>query len=143
MEPSNGQDHYTEKLLLIDGPAHARLIPDHEDFKFLSKLNRNDKLTKFVSGANFHKLTPSTISTWISILSEIPNSSLSLYPFGPAWSSSYESDQFIESLKRESMKSSISFDRIEIIPPFNKINDIRLFLQNMERIPNIHHALYQ
>ncbi len=132
VENAKSQDQYTENLILIDGPAHTRLLPIGEDFEFLYKSTRQHTVTRLVSGANFYKLTPNTIKTWINILKEIPDSTLSLYPFGPAWSSNYETDEFLENLKKEADTANILFDRVEILSPFNKVSDIRSYLQNMD-----------
>lgn len=132
VEPTDAQDQYTEKLVLIDGPAHTRLLPINEDFEFLTPNTRVDGITRFVSGANFYKLTPNTIQVWLKTLKEIPESTLSLYPFGPAWSSNYDVEKFLENIKEEAELNNISFDRIEISPPFININDIRIYLQKMD-----------
>jgi predicted O-linked N-acetylglucosamine transferase (SPINDLY family) len=132
VEPSDAQDQYTEKLVLIDGPAHTRLLPVNENFEFLTRNKREDEVTRFVSGANFYKLTPNTIQVWLKTLKEIPKSTLSLYPFGPAWSSNYDVEKFLENLKKEAAINEISFDRIEILSPFININDIRVYLQKMD-----------
>ena len=132
VDGENSQDHYLEKLLLIDGPAHTRLIPAHENIEVFSRPERLDSKVKFVSGANFYKLTPRTISTWLDILCVIPDSTLTLYPFGPAWSSNYHSGQFFNKIKSEAFKRSISIDRIQILPSFKGLDDMKEFLKTMD-----------
>jgi predicted O-linked N-acetylglucosamine transferase (SPINDLY family) len=132
VEPIDAQDHYTEKLVLIDGPAHTRLLPVNENFEFLTRNKREDGVTRFVSGANFYKLTQNTIKVWLKILKEVPESTLSLYPFGPAWSSNYDIEKFLENFRNEAAINQILFERIEILPPFINISDIRIYLQKMD-----------
>lgn len=129
VETIDSQSDYSEKLLLIDGPAHSRI--NFNNFQFYEKTVINDCIS-FVSGANFYKLTPQTLETWIKIMSSVSNSLLYLYPFGPAWSSDYDTDDLNNQIEFYSMKFEVNPSRVIILPPFSSVEEIHKFLASMD-----------
>ncbi len=89
-EPADGPLHYTEKLYLIDGPAHCFDYGESAPAVSAQHLHRaaldlpRDAIV-FASGANFHKILPELETVWLRILASVPGSRLMLYPFNPNW----------------------------------------------------------
>src|SRR5262249_57105976 len=90
-EPSDAQAHYTERLLMVDGPAHCYDFAGEAASAPTQPLSRQDlgipdDAVVFVSGANFYKILPELDEIWMRILAAVPASRLLLYPFNPNWS---------------------------------------------------------
>ena len=131
-EDRDSQFQYTEKLLMIDGPAHVRLIPPFENNDFRSPRARQGNDVRFISGANIYKLTPATRRAWLNILSKVPESTLYLYPFGPAWSSNYESEKILRLIHTEAEGLGVEINRIVMCGPFSDTKQIRDLLVEMD-----------
>jgi predicted O-linked N-acetylglucosamine transferase (SPINDLY family) len=126
------ETEYSEKLLRMPGSGicfsmgpQSKAIP--------SRFARRDfgipeNRALFVSGANFHKITPELRSIWARIIADVKESVLVLYPFGPAWSSSYPERRFTEELKAVFRRYGISRERLFILKPFEKQEHIKSFL---------------
>ena len=104
------QDHYTEKLLLIDGPAHCydfgtEAVPQPAPPLTRSDLGLNADCVVFASGANFYKILPEHDEVWGRILAAVPGSRLLLYPFNPNWSDVYPERPFLQRTVRSAMHS--------------------------------------
>ena len=122
-EPAErAQDHYTERLLVVDGPAHCY------DFATESSPAPTQALTReslgipsdaivFISGANFYKIIPEVQDVWIKILAATPGSRLVLYPFNPNWSSNYPVERFLERFRAAAAAHGISDDRLIVFAP--------------------------
>jgi predicted O-linked N-acetylglucosamine transferase (SPINDLY family) len=118
-EPPDAQSHYTEKLAMVDGPAHcydfageALSAPTH----VLTRQGLgipNDSVV-FVSGANFFKILPELDETWMRILAAVPESRLVLYPFNPNWSGHYPVETFMERLRAAAVRHGIDPRRLVI-----------------------------
>jgi predicted O-linked N-acetylglucosamine transferase (SPINDLY family) len=102
-EPNDAQSHYTEKLYMIDGPAHCYDFGAFAPAVPTQKLRREDfgisrDAIVFASGANFFKILPELEDVWLRILSSIPDAYLLLYPFGPQWAKGYPISAFMTRL---------------------------------------------
>jgi predicted O-linked N-acetylglucosamine transferase (SPINDLY family) len=120
-EPASAaQDHYTEKLLTIDGPAHCYdFAPEVIPAPKPAALSRSDVnipagVVVFASGANFFKILPELDAVWARILAAAPGSRLLLYPFNPNWYNGYPVRPFIERIEANFARHGVSMDRVSI-----------------------------
>jgi tetratricopeptide (TPR) repeat protein len=101
-ESASACDQYTEKLLLLDGPAHCfdyTVDARPAEVRFdRERLGIPPDALVFVSGANCFKILPELMETWARILAQVEGSRLVLHPFNPNWSSAYPVRQFERSL---------------------------------------------
>lgn len=123
----DGQSHYSEKLIRIDGLAHARL-PTKLDKTPPRRDEARDKGIIFVSGANHYKITPTTRHTWIKLLKLVGGSTLILYPFGPAWSREYDRAGLVTQLFADADAERVDRDRIKFHDSFPRREEILDFL---------------
>jgi glycosyltransferase domain-containing protein len=134
VEPlTDAQNHYSEKLILLDGPAHVRLIPPFEKYtppSFISK-RKNGKV-RFVSGANYYKLTPQTRKTWLKLMNRVRHPTLSLYPFGPAWSNVYDKTKLVALFYKEAAEMKVDPKRIVFLEPFETVQAMHTFLKETD-----------
>ena len=130
LEPADAQEHYTERLLLLDGPGHVRAVPPFERpiEPPRAGLGRAVGPTRFVSGANYYKLTPGVRRAWMQLLARVPGATLSLYPFGPAWSDGYDSDRLLRLLERDADRAGVADERLSISAAFATVADMKRFL---------------
>ncbi len=101
-EADDASGHYSEKLQLLDGPAHCfdytvdacapRVHFDRE------ALGIPKEAVVFVSGANCFKILPELMDAWARILRDVEGARLLLHPFNPNWSSAYPIRQFERSV---------------------------------------------
>lgn len=102
-EPADAQSHYTEKLYMIDGPAHCYDFGPPAAAAAPQRLRREDfgiprDAIVFASGANFYKILPELDDVWLRILASVPDSRLVLYPFNPQWDNEYPVGAFMARL---------------------------------------------
>jgi hypothetical protein len=104
-EAPDAPAHFTERLGLVAGPAHAFNYeadqPAAQCSWTRSALGIPDDAVVFVSAANYHKVIPEMQQAWARLLAAVPGSRLLLHPFNPNWSSSYPVKRF-----------SVEFDRV-------------------------------
>ena len=104
-ECADAPDHFTERLGLLPGPAHAfNYAADAQEPKLTwtrEVLGVPQDAVLFVSAANFYKVIPEMQHTWAKLLAAVPGSRLLLHPFNPNWSSEYPIKRF-----------SAEFDRV-------------------------------
>lgn len=129
-----GQAGYSERLLAIQGPGHVRMVPpfDAELGAPRASAARTDSGIRLVSGANYYKLTPRTRTTWMRLLAVLPEATLSLYPFGPAWSSQYDAGLLERVLARDARAAGVDIARVRLLDPFPTVNAMREFLGTMD-----------
>jgi hypothetical protein len=129
LEGSSGASRYSERLLLIDGPAHVRwVLPGQSRPATPPRRGQRGGAPRFVSGANCYKLSPQTRRTWIELLQRVPGASLSLYPFGPAWGDSYDAPRLVQAFRTEAVDGGVDPARITIVRPFSSVQEIPEFL---------------
>jgi predicted O-linked N-acetylglucosamine transferase (SPINDLY family) len=128
-EPPDAQSHYTEKLLMVDGPAHCYDLAGETPSSPTCTLTRegleipNDAVV-FVSGANFYKIIPELDETWMRILSAVPRSRLVLYPFNPNWNTTYPIDAFAQRLSAAAARHDVDPRRLVIFKPASGKADV-------------------
>lgn len=131
-ENTNAQNDYVEKLYKIDGPAHCFSIDQSTNVSISKSTKFENNIFKFVSGANFFKLTPELLDVWIKILKLNKNSILILYPFNPNWSSNYPIPHFLMYISELLYKNNLSNDRIVIHPPFENKDEVIEFISKCD-----------
>jgi predicted O-linked N-acetylglucosamine transferase (SPINDLY family)/SAM-dependent methyltransferase len=130
-EPEHdAQQHYTETLLELDGPAHCYDFATEEQLVATTSFNRENlgidkNAIVYISGANFHKITPEVEVTWAKIVAGMPNSKLVLYPFNPNWSSNYAAAAFQKRLVAAFAKYGLSRDQLIILDYVPNIADVK------------------
>jgi predicted O-linked N-acetylglucosamine transferase (SPINDLY family) len=82
-----------------------------------------------ISGANFYKIIPELRETWAKILAAVPNAVLVLYPFGPAWSSSYPKEPFINMLHMALEKHGAVKEQLIILEQLPTRGDVKELLK--------------
>jgi predicted O-linked N-acetylglucosamine transferase (SPINDLY family) len=128
-EPDAAQDHYTERLLLIDGPAHCfdftgEALPAPSQRLDRKSFEIPDEAIVFASGANFHKIIPEVERAWIDILERVPGSRLLLYPFNLNWSKSYPAESFLERFRAAAAARGVSDQRLLVFPASSNRADV-------------------
>ncbi len=122
-EPQTGaQDHYTERLFMIDGPAHcydfgSEQLQQPTERPTRASLGIPADAVVFASGANFYKILPAVDDTWARILAGVPGSRLVLYPFNPNWSNSYATGPFLDRLAAAMSRHGVDVDRVLVFQP--------------------------
>lgn len=97
-EDAGAEDHFTERLALLRGPAHAfdyavdRAEPSMAWTR--EALGVPAGAVLFVSAANYFKIIPEMRDAWARLLASVPDSRLLLHPFNPNWSSQYPVKRF-------------------------------------------------
>lgn len=103
-ECPEAHEHFTERLGLVPGPAHAfnynidRQDPTQAFTR--ESVGVADDAVLFVSAANFFKITPEMQHAWARILAAVPGSKLLVHPFNPNWSSDYPIKRFCAEFDR-------------------------------------------
>ncbi len=116
-EPPDAQSHYTEKLAMVDGPAHCYDFAGETLSAPTQALTRQglgipSDAVVFVSGANFFKILPELDETWMRILAVVPELRLVLYPFNPNWSGSYPVETFMARLRDAAARHGVDPRRL-------------------------------
>lgn len=89
-----------------------------------ARLGVPEQASLFLSGANFFKITPELRRLWIRVLNSVPDSVLVLYPFGPAWASSYPKQIFSEDLKRGFAECGVDPERVVVLDTLSDQNTV-------------------
>lgn len=123
-EPEDASTHYTEQLHLVDGPAHCfdmanSLVQTADASQAIAResLGISQDTVLFVSGANFFKIIPELMSSWIEILKQTADSKILLFPFNPNWTSNYPVANFLLEITRQANAAGVESDRFVIVPP--------------------------
>jgi predicted O-linked N-acetylglucosamine transferase (SPINDLY family) len=128
-EPAAAQAHYTEKLYLIDGPAHCYDFGDTAAAAPSRTLRRADfgiprAAVVFASGANFYKILPELDEVWFRILASAPDSRLVLYPFNPQWDNEYAVAPFMARLAAGLKRHNIDPQRLLVFNTARSRDDV-------------------
>lgn len=123
------QDDFSEKLLTIPGSGICFSQGDSEEPSPITltrtEFNIPEKAIVFISGANYYKIRTELLDFWARLLASNPNSTLVLFPFGPAWTSQYPVAQFMERVRQVAMGRGISPERFIICKPLPRRADVR------------------
>ncbi|HDR16515.1 MAG TPA: hypothetical protein ENN79_13745, partial [Desulfobacteraceae bacterium] len=129
-EPPEAQKSYTEKLILLEGPAQAYAFLPRKEKNCPDKIFSRDDLkisenaVVFVSGANLNKITPGMRLLWARILAATPNSCLLLYPFNHNWQRDYPVITFMESLRETALQFGFDDSRWKVLKPLASRDDL-------------------
>ena len=117
-EHANAPAHFSERLGLLQGPAHAfnyevdRQAPTSTWTR--AALGLPEDSVVFVSGANFYKVIPEMREAWARLLAAVPGSRLLLHPFNPNWFSSYPIKRFCAEFDAVLAAHGVASDRLVI-----------------------------
>lgn len=132
--PDNAQEHYTEKLLCMDGPLLCfdfgpdgnKQVPTQARDR--ASLGIPADVIVYASGANQSKISPEMENIWIKILAASRDSRLLLYPFNPHWKRSYQVAPILLRISETCKRLGVAGNRIVMMPPLPTIADIRATL---------------
>jgi predicted O-linked N-acetylglucosamine transferase (SPINDLY family) len=117
-ETANAHEHFSERLGLLPGPAHAfNYRADCQEATTVWKradVGIPEDAIVFVSAANYFKIIPEMQRAWAQILASVPNSFLLVHPFNPNWSPTYPSDRFSVEMDRALTEAGVAKDRLLI-----------------------------
>ena len=110
--------HFTERLGLVQGPAHAfNYEADRQEPSgpwTRAALGLPEDAVVFVSAANYFKITPEMQHAWGRLLAAVPGSRLLLHPFNPNWSSHYPIKRFCAEFDRVLAVHGVGSDRLVV-----------------------------
>ena len=108
--------HFTERLALVEGPAHAfNYETDRQPASGVwtrKALGVAADSVLFVSAANFYKIIPEMREAWARLLAAVPGSRLLVHPFNPNWSSQYPIKRFCAEFDRVLAAHGVASDRL-------------------------------
>ncbi len=103
-ETEDAGSHFSERLGLLPGPAHAfNYDADRQEPSLQwtrEGLGVPDDAILFVTAANYFKIIPEMQVAWAKLLAAVPDSHLLVHPFNPNWASSYPIDRFCSEFDR-------------------------------------------
>lgn len=115
-ESAEAPAHFTERLALLQGPAHAfNYTVDHQapaQGWTRAALGIPADAVLFVSAANFYKIIPEMREAWAKLLAAVPGSRLLLHPFNPNWSSQYPIKRFCAEFDAVLATHGVASDRL-------------------------------
>lgn len=117
-EHAEAPAHFTERLGLLRGPAHAfNYEADHQEPTTRwtrAALGLPEEAVVFVSAANFYKITPEMQHEWARLLAAVPGSRLLVHPFNPNWSSHYPIKRFCAEFDRVLTAHGVAGERLVV-----------------------------
>ena len=115
-ESADAASHFTERLGLLPGPAHAfNYEADRQEPSVpltRATFGIPAEATLFVTAANYYKIIPEMQEAWAQLLASVPGSRLLVHPFNPNWSSSYPIKRFRAEFDRVLATHGVSADRL-------------------------------
>jgi predicted O-linked N-acetylglucosamine transferase (SPINDLY family) len=115
-EAPSAPEHFTERLGLLPGPAHAfNYRADRQAATTAWKradIGIPEDAVVFVTAANYFKIIPEMQRAWAKLLAQVPNSFLLVHPFNPNWSPKYPSDRFSAEMDRALVAAGVSPNRL-------------------------------
>ncbi|WP_448600789.1 TylF/MycF/NovP-related O-methyltransferase [Thermoleptolyngbya sp.] len=132
--PANPAEQYTERVLMIDGPAHCYDFATEQFLKPSIDLTREglgiaEDEVIYISGGNFFKITPEVEHLWVSILQAVPQSRLLLYPFNPNWSNHYPKVAFYRRFLATLEQFGMERDRLLLLDATENQGDVKARLR--------------
>jgi FkbM family methyltransferase len=117
----DAQQQYQETLVTIQGSAQCFSYGNEAQNSSLqvtrTDLGIPEDAVVFVSGANLYKLLPELLETWASIIREVPDSILLLFPYGPNWSNRYPKALFVQHVRQIFEQQGLPGNRLIIADP--------------------------
>lgn len=133
-ESEQAASHFTERLGLLPGPAHAfnyeadRAEPTGGWTREM--LGLPGDAVVFVTAANYFKIIPEMQHAWARLLAAVPGSRLLVHPFNPNWSSSYPIKRFAAEFDRVLTAHGVETDRwVLSTVKFPSRNDVKELLR--------------
>ncbi len=131
---TNAKEHYTEKLVTLDGPDQCFDFATEEELSVTTtisrkELNIDENTVVYISGANFYKIIPEVEATWVQIIAQVPHSMLLLYPFNPNWAPTYPIEVFKERFSATLSKYGVSEKRLLLLNALPNRADIKEYLK--------------
>ena len=115
-ETADSAGHFTERLGLLPGPAHAFNYEADQQGPTQAftrgALGLPERAVVFVSAANYFKLIPEMREAWAQLLAAVPDSYLLLHPFNPNWSSDYPVRHFRAEMEQVLERHGVSASRL-------------------------------
>ena len=132
-ETTTANTHYTEQLMLVDGPAHC-FDYSLEDTQPRLQIDRpsiglTETTIAFVSGANLYKTIPELRATWAKLLAQLPDSVLLLCPFGASWKRHYPKVQFWRRWQETLQEFGVNPDRLIVFDQLPSRDDVKAVLR--------------
>ncbi len=132
-ESAEAPAHFSERLGLLPGPAHAFNYEADAQEPTTSwtraALNIPDDAIVFATAANYYKIIPEMQHAWAKLLRDVPGSYLLIHPFNPNWSSSYPIKRFCAEIDRALQQNGVSGDRLIVsTEKFPSRSDVRELL---------------
>ncbi len=132
-EIAGAAEHFTERLGLVQGPAHAfNYEADKQEpvsTPTRASLGLPEDAVVFVSAANFFKVTPEMQHVWARLLAAVPGSRLLVHPFNPNWASQYPITRFRSEFHGVLRQHGVAPDRLVISTArFPSRSDVRALL---------------
>lgn len=117
-ESEEAPAHFTERLGLVAGPAHAfnyhvdRVEPTTTWTR--GALGLPEDAVVFVTAANYFKVIPEMQAAWARLLAAVPGSHLVIHPFNPNWSSSYPIQRFTAEVEATLARHGVDASRLYV-----------------------------
>jgi len=120
--PSGAQEHYSERLLLLDGTGHCYDFGTEPAGPLGPPPSRPESgvasdAIVFVSGANAYKISPELENTWAQVLAATPNSRLLLHLRNPNWTFGFPYGALIARMKDTLQRHGVSPQRLLLFRP--------------------------
>ncbi|HEY9689921.1 MAG TPA: hypothetical protein V6D46_07995 [Coleofasciculaceae cyanobacterium] len=132
-ETDTANAHYTEQLMLVEGPAHcfdySLETPQPQLQIDRPSIGLTETTIAFVSGANLYKTIPELRATWAKLLAKIPDSVLLLCPFGASWKRHYPKVQFWRRLQETLQEFGVNPDRLIVFDQLPSRDDVKAVLR--------------
>jgi protein O-GlcNAc transferase len=117
-ETAGAAGHFSERLGLLPGPAHAfNYEPDQQEPAgswTRAALGIPEDAVVFVSAANYFKIIPEMQDVWAKLLAAVPRSRLLVHPFNPNWTSTYPITRFCAEFDRVLAAHGVAGDRLVV-----------------------------
>jgi len=117
-ETNDAAAHFSERLALLPGPAHAfNYQADREEPTrswTRAALGVPEDAVLFVTAANYYKIIPEMQIAWARLLASVPGSYLLVHPFNPNWSSSYPIQRFCAGFDRVLAAHGVDTERLRV-----------------------------
>jgi protein O-GlcNAc transferase len=115
-EAPESPSHFTERLGLLPGPAHAfNYSADRQPASTgwtREALSIPADAVVFATGANYFKIVPEMQHTWAKLLAAVPGSRLLIHPFNSNWKSTYPTKRFCAEFDQVLAEYGVSPDRL-------------------------------
>jgi predicted O-linked N-acetylglucosamine transferase (SPINDLY family) len=102
--PAEREAHYRERVVLLDGcgfaldvsrTPHATARAGDSAAVSRAALGLAPDAVVFASTANYYKIVPELLDAWARVVAATPHAALLLVPFGPMWSNTYPTEEFV------------------------------------------------